>query len=121
MDFVGLRYLKLSGLILSAANRALFLMHQTGAGCSSTQVQQIRNSVTGTLEICNERHIEMISEEKPTCAAKCKTLLYCTPCVLLFLVHLQFIVFTIYVCLKGKLDFSGGCSRALLLLSWGYI
>lgn len=40
-------------------------------------------------------------------------------CMLLFLVQLQFLVFTIYVCLKGKLDFSGGCSRALLLLSLG--
>lgn len=94
-------------------------MHQTGAGGSSTQMQQIRYSVTGILEICNERNIKMISQEKPTCAVKCKTLLYCTFCMLLLLLQLQFIVFTIYVCLKAKLDFSGGCSRALLLLSWG--
>lgn len=73
------------------------------------------NSVTGILEICNEISIKLVSWDKPTCAAKCNTL-YHVLHMLFFPIQLQF-----YCVYKRKLDFSGGCSRALLLLAWVHV
>lgn len=108
-------YLKCSSLILSCCRQPFLLCISLELGAVALRCSRWGNSVTGILEICNEISIKLVSWDKPTCAAKCNTL-YHVLHMLFFPIQLQF-----YCVYKRKLDFSGGCSRALLLLAWVHV